>query len=199
MFPAGWLAASIKLMCGTAVHTEGYDFQTGPAILFANHGSHLDFLVLWASLPESVRRRTRPVAAADYWLQGALRRFFSASVFNAVLIDRSGRDGSDPIELMGDAIDSGCWLILFPEGTRSESGELGAFKTGIFHLATQYPHIPLVPVALRNLNRVLPKGEVVPIPLMTRAVIGEGLYLREGEVKDDFLRRARDALLELDR
>lgn len=168
-------------------------------VYFANHASHGDFVLIWSVLPRALRRMTRPVAGADYWLKNKARSFIGTRVFNAVLIDRNPatRD-ADPIVLMTDALDQGFSLILFPEGTRNTTDErLLPFKTGLYHLAKARPGLEFIPVWIENLNRVMPKGEIVPIPLLCTVTFGTPLTLDSGEDKDGFLTRARDALLAL--
>jgi 1-acyl-sn-glycerol-3-phosphate acyltransferase len=170
-----------------------------PRVYFANHNSHGDFVLIWTVLPPALRRRTRPVAGADYWTVTAPRRFFGGRVFRAVLIDRSRAfRQDDPIALMAEALDGGSSLILFPEGTRNTTeARLLPFKTGLYHLAVARPQIELVPVWIENLNRVMPKGELVPIPLLCTVTFGAPLNLRDDEDKAQFLDRARSALLAL--
>lgn len=185
----------------TAVQAEwrGVEPYGGQRIYFANHNSNGDFILIWSVLPDQQRRRTRPVAAADYWGGGGLKGFVGHDVFNAVLIqrDRENRD-TDPITLMATALDQGNSLILFPEGTRNLTDEiLLPFKTGLYHLATQRPDIDMVPVWIENLNRVMPKGEIIPVPIMCKTIFGAPLRLIPGETKDDFLTRSRNALLAL--
>jgi 1-acyl-sn-glycerol-3-phosphate acyltransferase len=168
-------------------------------IYFANHASHGDFILIWIVLPPRLRRKTRPVAGADYWLKSGLRRFIGRDVFNAVLIDRNRETRTeDPIAIMQDAIDRGSSLILFPEGTRNETNApLQPFKAGLYHLASSRPHVELVPVWIENLNRVLPKGAFIPVPLMCSVTFGPPLQVAAGESADAFLARAREALLGL--
>src|SRR5262245_40701552 len=170
-----------------------------PRVYFANHNSHGDFVLIWTVLPPALRRLTRPVAGADYWTVSAPRRFFGEQVFRAVLIDRNPDSRQqDPIALMADALDTGASLILFPEGTRNTTEQrLLPFKSGLYHLAATRPDVELVPVWIENLNRVMPKGEVVPIPLLCTVTFGAPLTLRAGEDKAEFLERARAALLAL--
>jgi 1-acyl-sn-glycerol-3-phosphate acyltransferase len=168
-----------------------------PRVYFANHNSHGDFVLIWTVLPPALRRLTRPVAGADYWNVSPLRRFFGTRVFRAVLIDRNPttREG-DPIALMAASLDAGTSLILFPEGTRNTTDErLLPFKSGLYHLANSRPQVELIPVWIENLNRVMPKGEFVPIPLLCTVTFGAPLRLQEGEDKAAFLERARSALL----
>jgi 1-acyl-sn-glycerol-3-phosphate acyltransferase len=168
-----------------------------PRVYFANHNSHGDFVLIWTVLPPPLRRRTRPVAGADYWNVSALRRFFGTRVFHAVLIDRNpATRQDDPIALMVRALDAGTSLILFPEGTRNTTEErLLPFKAGLYHLANARPQVELVPVWIENLNRVMPKGEFVPIPLLCSVTFGAPLGRQAGEDKAAFLERARGALL----
>jgi 1-acyl-sn-glycerol-3-phosphate acyltransferase len=159
----------------------------------------LDFLVLWASIPASIRRLTRPVAARDYWNASATRRFLAVEVFRALLIDRGAgaTRGDDVLQPLLDALRQGDSLILFPEGTRGSGEEIAPFKSGIFHLCRQLPGLELTPVLLDNLNRILPKGEVLPVPVLSRVHFGERITLREDESKAAFLTRAREAVVAL--
>jgi len=168
-------------------------------VYFANHASHGDFILIWAVLPKRMRDRVRPVAGADYWGQGKLRRFVGIQVFNALLIARNaGERQVDPVGQMAEALDDGSSLILFPEGTRNLTDQvLLPFKSGLYHLALSRPDIDLVPVWIENLNRVLPKGALIPVPLMCKVNFGAALRLTRDEPKDDFLQRARNALLSL--
>jgi len=167
-------------------------------IYFANHSSHGDFVLLWASLPPALRTLTRPVAGADYWNKGALRRYIIRRVFNGVLIDRERKEpGGNPLQPMLDALEQGHSLIIFPEGTRNQEDGLLPFKSGIFHLARAYPQAQLIPVWIANLNRVMPKGRVLPLPLLCTTSFGAPLRLEEDESKEYFLQRSRDALLAL--
>ncbi len=166
-------------------------------VYFANHTSNGDFVLIWTVLPERMRQKTRPVAASDYWLTSRLKAFIGQDVFNAVLIDRRPEARTaDPVAQMIAALDDGASLILFPEGQRNTTETaLLPFKTGLFHLARQRPGTELVPVWVANLNRVMPKGEVIPIPLVCTVTFGTPLRIADGEGKDDFLARAEAALL----
>ena len=168
-------------------------------IYFANHSSNGDFVLLWTALPAPLRRQTRPVAALDYWLSSPLRTFIGREVFNAVLIDRRPEArAEDPVAQMAAALDQGSSLILFPEGQRNSSeATLLPFKSGLYHLAKSRPGVDLVPVWIANLNRVMPKGEVIPVPLICTLTFGAPLHLAEDEPKDAFLVRATQALLAL--
>ena len=168
-------------------------------VYFANHSSNGDFVLLWTALPTPLRRQTRPVAALDYWLTSPLRAFIGREVFNAVLIDRRPEARTeDPVAQMAAALDQGSSLIIFPEGQRnSTEAALLPFKSGLYHLAKARPGVDLVPVWIANLNRVMPKGEIIPVPLICTLTFGAPLHLAEDETKDAFLDRATQALLAL--
>jgi 1-acyl-sn-glycerol-3-phosphate acyltransferase len=168
-------------------------------IYFANHVSHGDFILIWTVLPERMRRKTRPVAGSDYWLKSPMKEFIGRDVFKAVLIDRNPDTRTeDPIEKMVEALDENFSLILFPEGTRNATdAPLLPFKSGLYHLAKERPAIDLVPVWIDNLNRVMPKGEVVPVPLICTVTFGAPLHVGADEEKDAFLARTSAALLAL--
>lgn len=168
-----------------------------PAVFFGNHTSHLDALAIWAALPPQLRRRCRPVAARDYWQKTSLRRFVAERALRALLIERRNVDRrNNPLPLMTAALDAGDSLILFPEGTRSDEAG-GVFRAGLYHLAHKRPDIPLVPVLLRNLNRVLPRGELLIVPIIGSAIFGAPIHLAAGETRDSFLSRARAAVTDL--
>lgn len=173
--------------------------QQRQRIYYANHASHGDFILIWSVLPPWLRDRTRPVAGADYWGGGGICGFVGTDVFAALLIDRTrSAADSDPVAQMAAALDQGASLILFPEGTRNLTEDpLLPFKSGLYHLANARPSVELVPVWIDNLNRVLPKGSFIPVPLMCRTIFGAPLHLGPDEEKSAFLDRARDALLSL--
>lgn len=188
-----------KLITGASpVWVDCESHSTKLRVYFANHGSHLDFATLWAALPKAMRERTRPVAARDYWGKTKLTRATAVGLFNSLLIAREGITRKDnPIEQMAAAMREGHSLILFPEGTRSLDGVIGSFKPGLYHLASKVPEAELVPVYLQNLNRILPKGHLLPIPLISSVVFGAPIKLDTAEKKIDFLKRAREAVLNL--
>jgi 1-acyl-sn-glycerol-3-phosphate acyltransferase len=168
-------------------------------VYFANHSSNGDFVLIWTVLPPVLRRQTRPVAALDYWLTSPLRAFIGREVFNAVLIDRRPEArAEDPVAQMAAALDQGASLILFPEGRRNSADEpLLPFKSGLYHLATARSEVDLVPVWIANLNKVMPKGEIIPVPLICTVTFGTPLHLAADETKEDFLARCSSALLAL--
>src|SRR3954463_11020141 len=189
----------IRLITGAnAVWVDCAPSRDRLRLYFANHGSHLDFATLWAALPKEARERTRPVAARDYWGRTKLTRAIAVGLFNSLLIAREGITRKDnPIEQMAAAMRQGDSLILFPEGTRSLDGVMGVYRPGLYHLESKVPEAELVPVFLQNLNRILPKGHLLPIPLLSSVTFGPPMKLEEGEKKQDFLNRAKKAVLNL--
>jgi 1-acyl-sn-glycerol-3-phosphate acyltransferase len=187
-----------RLVSGASPRWTGCAPDTRQRIYFANHTSHLDALVLWAVLPAPVRLLTRPVAARDYWMTNRLRRYLAINVFNAVLIERRRlTTRENPLTEMLTALGDRHSLILFPEGGRQPGPEPGPFKSGLFHLAKDRPDVEFVPVFMENLNRILPKGEVLPVPLLGSVSFGPPFPLPSGEEKGAFLERARNAVLAL--
>jgi 1-acyl-sn-glycerol-3-phosphate acyltransferase len=194
----GLVVTLIKLVSGANVRWCGCLPDKRQRVYFVNHTSHLDAAVLWASLPGEVRMLTRPVAARDYWAKGRLRPYLAKQVFKCVLIEREKISAHDsPIDQLAEALGQGNSLIIFPEGTRSLDGEIGAFKSGIYHLAKRRPDVEFVPVLVDNLNRILPKGEFLAVPLLSSISFGTPLRLDDGESKQAFLERARSAVVNL--
>lgn len=192
------LCVFAKLLTGVRAVWLGSVPNSCQRVYFANHRSHVDFLLVWASLPARMRRRTRPVASADYWQASALRRYLINQVFHGALIDRNPtRHQASPIELMGEALAAGDSLIIFPEGTRNLGDMLLPFKSGIYHMVKLHPEVELVPVWIENLGRVMPKGTLVPVPLLCSLTFGPVVRFAPDDTRDDFLRRTQEALLAL--
>lgn len=193
----GAIARFAQFLAGATIHGERPS-DTRQRIYFANHTSHLDFVVIWAALAPHVRACTRPVAAKDYWDKPGLRGYLSREVFNAVLIERDRAVvKSDPIDVLVEGLGDAHSLIVFPEGTRGSGTDPAPFKSGIYRVAMRRPDVDLVPVLIDNLNRILPKGEFTPVPLLSHIAFGSPIRVRDGESKSDFLERARNAVLEL--
>jgi 1-acyl-sn-glycerol-3-phosphate acyltransferase len=195
---AATIVGLAKLLTGVRARWLGCQPAGGPRIYIANHTSHLDFILVWASLPANLRPRTRPVAAADYWEKDALRRYLIHQVFRGVLVERGGSSThDDPLAPLAEALEWDDSLIFFPEGTRNLEEEMLPFKSGIYHLARRRPEAEIIPVWISNLARVLPKDEVFPVPLLCSLTFGAPLHVEEGEEKAAFLERARNAVMEL--
>ncbi len=178
-----------RLLTGAVVKTRGFQFEP-PAqrIYYANHTSHLDTILILASIPRAHRKTVRPVAAKEYWWNGPWRRYFADEVFHAVPLCRQypSPDGH-PLRALEEALAKGDSLIFFPEGTRGDGTEIQPFKSGLFHLLTAHPKVMLVPVYIDNLNRVLPKGEAIPVPILCTVTFGESFAFDPGQTKRDFI------------
>ena len=198
------LASICRLVSGATVEWRCDPGSDAQRIYFANHSSHLDFIVIWSALPPRLRQCARPVAGRDYWDRGAVRRYLAGQVFRAVLIERRNAGSQDPVAAARESIErvtqemgARSSLIVFPEGTRSVDGDISPFKSGLYHLWRARPDAELIPVHLQNLNRILPKGEAVPVPMLSRVTFGLRLQTSADEPKDAFLARARTAVLQL--
>ena len=198
---ASLIVVFAKLLTGVRAIWSGTAPKAEQTLYFANHTSHGDFVLLWATLPPDLRALTRPVAGQDYWEASPLRRFIGRDVFNALMIRRDGSAAGaapNPVDQMTEALRAGDSLIMFPEGTRNIGEEvLLPLKSGLYHLARACPQVRLVPVWIENLKRVLPKGTLVPIPLACSVRYGTPISLAEGEDKNTFIARARAAMLDL--
>lgn len=194
---AGSVVALARLLAGNVVRWRGTTPEPRPRVYFANHASHLDAVVVWSALPRELRAVTRPVAARDYWGVRPWKRLLAERVFHAVLVARNTGDDTErdrQLALLLGALDARHSLILFPEGTRGRGSDPARFKSGLYHLALRRPDVELVPVRLDNLDRILPKGAVVPVPMEARVTFGAPIHLDPGEPKDAFLERARHAV-----
>jgi 1-acyl-sn-glycerol-3-phosphate acyltransferase len=206
---ANVIAALARGVSGVRIRWAGCRPDGGQRIFFANHTSHLDFVVLWSALPREVRARTRPVAAQDYWEKG-VRAYLARRVFRAVLVHRGGTahaggkaeefaDARTVIDRLAEALGEEESLIFFPEGSRGTGETIAPFRSGLYHLARRRPDVELVPVCIENLGRVLPKGEVLPVPLICLLTFGAPMRIEETEDKRSFLERARAAVTGLRR
>jgi 1-acyl-sn-glycerol-3-phosphate acyltransferase len=191
------LSLIARLITGAQGHWKGCPPTAEQRIYFANHQSHFDLVLIWAALPKDLRNTTRPIAAKDYWTASPFKHWLTREVFNAVYVARTRTDDQDPLEPLVDALKQGDSLVIFPEGTRSNKGEPMAFKSGLFHLAEQFPEVQLIPAWIDNVQRVMPKGEVVPVPILCTVTFGAPLQLGREEDKRDFLERARAAVIAL--
>ncbi|GAG44660.1 unnamed protein product, partial [marine sediment metagenome] len=125
-------------------------------------------------------------------------QYMALKVFNALLIDRKEiKVHQSPVDLMIREIGHTHSLIVFPEGGRSATGGMGEFKSGLYYLCKKRPDLELIPVHLDNMNRILPRGQFLPVPLLSCITFGAPIWLEAGEKKTDFLQRARQAVMQL--
>ena len=188
-----------RLLTGTRSLWIGCQPVPKQRIYYANHNSHIDFILLWSSLPTIMRRKTKPVAASDYWLKDGFRQFLIKDTFNGITIQRNRDDHTDPLQPVKDALEQGYSIIFFPEGTRNlnDDIELLPFKSGLYNLHKQFPDIEIVPVWISNLRRVMPKGAFVPLPLLSAVCFGCPLEQHLDMDKDIFIDYAQKQLLKL--
>jgi 1-acyl-sn-glycerol-3-phosphate acyltransferase len=208
-----FLLGLVRVLTGAQARWHGCPPKAEQRIYFANHQSHADLVMIWAALPEELRGITRPIAAKDYWTKTPFKQWITTAVFNAVYVDRGknwgqtpisggtdeppGPEISDPLEPLIDALQAGDSLIMFPEGTRGNAEEPQAFKAGLYNLAEKFPQAVLVPAWIDNIQRVMPKGEVVPVPILCSVTFGAPIRLEPGEERRHFLDRARQAVIAL--
>ena len=191
------LLGVVRLLTGAQARWHGCPPKAEQRIYFANHQSHADLVLIWAALPRELRSITRPIAARDYWTASRFKQWITTEVFNAVYVERERKGDEDPLQPLIQALDSGDSLILFPEGTRGFEEDPQPFKSGLYNLALRFPDVVLVPTWIHNVQRVMPKGEVVPVPVLCSVTFGEPVRLGEGESRADFLARARLAVMAL--
>jgi 1-acyl-sn-glycerol-3-phosphate acyltransferase len=192
-----FLAFLARLITGAQGHWSGCPPKAEQRIYFANHQSHFDWVLIWAALPRELRAVTRPIAARDYWTSTPFKHWITREIFNAVYVSRQRTDDEDPLEPLLEALRHGDSLVIFPEGTRGNKPEPAAFKAGLYHLAEAFAGVPLIPCWIDNVQRVMPKGEVVPVPILCSVTFGAPLALAPDEDKRVFLARARDAVVAL--
>jgi 1-acyl-sn-glycerol-3-phosphate acyltransferase len=167
--------------------------RKGPAIVAANHNSHLDILALMSLFPLFSIAGVQPAAAADYFFKNAWIKWFSLHVVGIIPVVRGGdRTHGDPLEDCYRALEQGKVLVIFPEGSRGEPERLADLKAGIWHLAKRFPQVPVIPVFLHGLGKAMPKGSWIPVPFFINVGIGKPLY---GTLdKTDFLAALRARL-----
>ena len=198
-FVKNFLIFLAKFISGASVRWIGCKPEaSSQRIYIANHTSHLDGVVIWAALPRDVREKTRLVAAKDYWMGGPIRRFLAIRVMNVILVDRENvSKRNNPLYHMLEEMGDKYSIIIFPEGSRSTTGVVGDFKSGVYYLVKKRPELELIPVYLDNMNRILPKGVLLPTPMLSRVLFGAPIWYEKQESKDDFLIRARNSVLQL--
>ena len=191
------LLGLIRVLTGSQARWYGCPPKAEQRIYFANHQSHADLVLIWAALPRDLRVLTRPIAARDYWTKTRFRQWITTEVFNAIYVSRERSADQDPLEPLIAALAQGDSIILFPEGTRGSAEDPQAFKAGLFNLALKFPQVVLVPTWIANVQRVMPKGEVVPVPVLCSVTFGTPVRVEEGEERRTFLDRARGAVIAL--
>ena len=191
----------LKVFAG--IHIEGMENLRvkGPVIIVANHNSHLDTITLMSLLPVRKLIRTHPVAAGDYFGKTPFKTRLSKYFINALLIPRArpkeGEQGPDPIAMMKAVLDKGHSLIFFPEGSRGEPEKMQHFKRGIGILLCQKHNIPFIPVYMKGLGKILPKGDPLPVPHDSFVYIGKAVQTESSD-PDEVVRLVQDEIVRLE-
>jgi 1-acyl-sn-glycerol-3-phosphate acyltransferase len=205
-----FLLGLVRLLTGAQARWHGCPPKAEQRIYFANHQSHADLVMIWAALPAELRGITRPIAAKDYWTKSPFRKWITTEVFNAVYVERERKADesgvfTDPLQPLIDALEKGDSIIIFPEGTRGNEELPQRFKSGLYNLALKFPHVVLIPAWINNIQRLLPKGEVVPVPVLCSVTFGAPMQVRSSSAGEEkyledhasFAERARDAVIAL--
>lgn len=192
------IATGARLLCGCRARWLEAPVTSEPHVFYANHSSHLDALIVWSALPETLQKKSRIVAAADYWNATRMRRWLAHKAFPTLLIDREQvTRENNPLRSMLSVWDAGQSLIIFPEGSRGTGEQINPFRAGLWHMARKRPEMSFIPVWLENLSRVLPKGDFLPVPIMTAVTFGASIKLQTDQSKPAFLELLRRHLLKI--
>ena len=184
IFLACFIRPFISILLGRCIKGREQLPVTGPAIIAANHNSHLDILYLIALMPLKSLALLRPVAAADYFCSTPLTSWLSSTFLGIIPLERKrGSFHADPLAGPAAALEQGEIVIIFPEGSRGKPEELGQIKPGVAHLAKRFPAVPVVPVFMRNLGKSLPRGSFVLVPFCGKAAVGTARCF-SGDVKE---------------
>lgn len=189
VWPVIWLWLGLRVK-----HRENLP-KNGPAIIVANHNSHMDVFALLSLFPLRRQAIVHPVAAADYFLRNKTMAWFALNILNIIPVTRRGGGAANPLAQCEEALRNGQIIILFPEGTRGEPGILSPLKSGLWYLSQNVPEVPIVPVWLRGTEQVMAKGNRIPLPLFIDVNIGEAL--RFHPEKNVFMDNLKQQLLAL--
>jgi len=168
-YPVVWIWLGVRVSGRKKLPVEG------PAIIVANHNSHLDVLTLFTLFPLSTLVNVQPVAAADYFLRNKVIGWFALKVIGIIPVYR-GAHQANPLQASVDALAAKKIVIIFPEGTRGEPGQFSEIKSGIWHLSQQCPEVPIIPVYMHGLDRSMGKGQRIPVPFFIDIFIDEPLF-----------------------
>jgi 1-acyl-sn-glycerol-3-phosphate acyltransferase len=176
LFFALFMRPFMLIMLGLNVRNRERLPEAGPAVLVANHNSHLDAITLMSLFPLRMLHKIRPVAAQDYFFRNPLLKWFALHVIGILPIDREMKSKrTHPLSGINAALKRGEIVIIFPEGSRGCPEQLGKFKAGIAHIAKHNPEVPVNPVFMHGLGKALPKGETLLVPFFLDIFVGKHL------------------------
>ncbi|WP_176918107.1 lysophospholipid acyltransferase family protein [Superficieibacter sp. BNK-5] len=188
VWPVIWLWLGLRVKHRHLIPTAG------PAIVVANHNSHMDVFALLSLFSLRTQQQVHPVAAADYFLRNRWLAWFTLNILNIIPVVRTGED-TDPLAGCEQALRQNKILILFPEGSRGEPGKLSPLKSGIWHLLQRVPETTVIPVWLSGTEKVLAKGNRIPLPLFIDVCVGDPVATHPD--KPTFMDSLLQALLHL--
>ena len=163
----------------------------GPAIIAANHNSHLDTMVLMGLYPLRKVHKIRPVAAADYFFKNRFLKWFALNIVGIIPLERHGRKSKEDLFAgCKEALENEDILILYPEGSRGDAGKMSELKKGIFYISNLVEKTAVTPVVMNGLNKALPKGEALLVPFNCDVIIGEQVF--SGDCADEFVKDLKE-------
>ena len=201
--PSRLFLAFVRFYCRLEIDGIEHVPTSGAFMLASNHASHADTAVIFSALPRALRKRVVAAAAQEYFFDNGFRQFISRVLFNTIPVPRKITTSADPLRHVVRALREGYGVVLYPEGTRSRTGELGPFRSGIGRLAAEFPDVPIIPVWLEGTARVLPtKGLPIPRPVKVKVQFGEPLkneqaWLTNKRTWKVVSNRVRDAVIRL--
>lgn len=171
--------------------------KSGPAILVANHTSHIDTLILMSLFPLKTILRIQPIAAKDYFFKTEFKKWVSTNLIDIIPLDREAEGFSriHPFAPVKEALVAGKIVIIYPEGTRGTSDNIGEFKNGVAHLSKQNPDVAVIPIYIHNPDMVLPKGDGLIVPFICDVCIGEKIQWNKN--KESFMTLLKSKVEEL--
>ena len=158
----------------------------GPAIIIANHNSHLDTLSIMSLFENNLLKQVRPIGAVDYFFGNKYTSWLSENLLGIIPLDRKVK-GKDPLENICKSLSNNEIVIIFPEGTRGTPEEIKEFKSGIFHISKKNQNVPIIPMFMKGMGKSLPRNEALFVPFIGYINIGDEIYYKENESKSEYM------------